>query len=55
MISHTYTKKNISKYHLDIVDWLFGFSCTLLPGTVSITTKSMGDSELRPIWKKIDN
>ena len=38
--------------NLEIVDWLLILSWTRLPGTVSMTTKSMGDSELRPIWKR---
>ena len=37
--------------NLEMVDWLFTLSCVRFPGTVSMTTKSMGDSELRPIWK----
>lgn len=34
----------------EIVDWVLTASTTLLPGTVSMTTKSMGHSELRPIY-----
>ena len=38
--------------NLDMVDWVLIFSVALFPGTVSITTKSIGDSELRPIWNQ---
>ena len=43
----------ILQANLEMVDWLLGGpSFTRLPGIVSMTTKSMGDSELRPIWKR---
>ena len=42
----------ISYNYLEIVDWVLILSVGLFPGTVSITTKSMGDSELRPICKE---
>ena len=42
----------ISYHYLEIVDWVLILSVGLFPGTVSITTKSIGDSELRPICKE---
>ena len=40
----------ILQANLEMVDWLLGGpSFTRLPGIVSMTTKSIGDSELRPI------
>ena len=44
----------IRQANLEMVDWLETLSTDRLPGTVSITTKSMGDSELRPIWNRSD-
>ena len=38
--------------NLEIVDWTLTLSRTRFPGEVSITTKSIGDSELRPIWRR---
>ena len=40
---------NIRQANREIVDWVFILSVGRFPGTVSITTKSIGDSELRPI------
>ena len=42
----------ILQANLEMVDWVLTLSTVLLPGTVSMTTKSMGLSELRPIWKR---
>ena len=44
----------IRQANLEMVDWLETLSTDRFPGTVSITTKSMGDSELRPIWNRSD-
>ena len=39
----------IRQANREIVDWVFILSVGRFPGTVSMTTKSIGDSELRPI------
>lgn len=43
---------NILQANLDIVLWFTFVSPVLSPGIVSITTKSMGASEDRPIWER---